>query len=86
MTVQGPVKRPQPDRMSRRGHARARHAAIRRHPVGRCCVVVWVYLLAPGTSVDVLIWGRGGPDRAKGHFKDFYEVGASILPLTGLCF
>ena len=35
--------------------------------------IIWICPLAPGTSVDVLIWDREGPKRAKGHFLD-YEI------------
>ena len=48
-------------------------------------VVGWICLLAPGTSTDVLIWDREGPQWAKGPFKD-HEVGANCsLLLTVLC-
>ena len=37
--------------------------------------IVWICLLAPGTSADVLIWDREGPKRVKGHYMD-YEMGS----------
>ena len=43
-----------------------------------CCLVVWIYPLALGTSADVLIWGGKGPQWAKGHLKDD-EVGAHCI-------
>ena len=33
-----------------------------------------------GTSADVLIWDRGGPQWAKGHFQD-YQVGVNFIVL-----
>ena len=36
--------------------------------------IVWILLLGPGTSADVLIWDRYGPSRTRGDFFDF-EVG-----------
>ena len=42
---------------------------------------------APGTSLDVLLWGREGQQRAKDQRKD-YEVGANctvLLILLRLC-
>ena len=52
---------------------------------GTCGVLCWICPLVPGTSADVLIWDRKGPERDKGHFKDD-EVGAScIVLLIVLC-
>ena len=36
--------------------------------------MIWICPLAPGTSVDVLIWDGYGPSRTRGDFFDF-EVG-----------
>ena len=36
--------------------------------------MIWICPLAPGTSVDVLIWDGYGPSRTRGDFLDF-EVG-----------
>ena len=41
--------------------------------------ILWIRPLAPGTSSDVLIWDREGPQRAKGHFKDY-----GLVPLMTL--
>ena len=38
--------------------------------------IVSICHLAPGTSADVLVWYRQGPQRTKGHFKD-YEFGCN---------
>ena len=59
---------------------RMRGAAIWRHLWERCCVVVWICPLAPGTTADVLVWDRGGPQPATGHFTDD-EVGANYVVL-----
>ena len=37
--------------------------------------IVWICLLAPGTSVDELIWDREGPKSSKQHYMD-YEIGS----------
>ena len=57
------------------------HLTWRTHGVvgnirGKCVVVVWGFPLALGTSADVLLLDRKGPQRAKGHFEDD-EVGAN---------
>ena len=36
--------------------------------------IVWICLLSPKTSADVLIWDPEGPKRYKGHVYMYYEM------------
>ena len=44
-------------------------------PIDSLGNIVWICPLAPGTSADVLIWDRKGPERVTGHYMD-YEIGS----------
>ena len=46
-------------------------------PIDSLGHIVWICPLAPGTSVDVFVWDDEGPQRAKGHFKN-YELAPMI--------
>ena len=43
--------------------------------IGSLGNIVWICLLAPGTSADVLIWDREGPKKSKGHYMD-HKIGS----------
>jgi len=52
---------------------------------GKDVVLSFGFVLSPGTSADVLVWGGEGPQRAQGHFKDDEGVPIIIVLLIVQC-